>query len=95
MQVLTIAQAATASINGVSSIGSTILAIVQSVPLTAQAAGTVTSIHVRRSYRCHDDIPIELSGDDLTGRASSRPRALAQRWYLPVNLQDTTWPTIP
>lgn len=44
---LTTAQAATASINGVSSIGSATFGYQAERTLTAQAAGTVTSIHVQ------------------------------------------------
>ena len=46
---LTTAQAATASINGVSSIGSATFGYQAERTLTAQAAGTVTSIHVQEA----------------------------------------------
>lgn len=77
---LTTAQAATASINGVSSIGSATFAYQAERTLTAQASGTVTSINVQEgSEVAKDDIILGLSGDDLTESIQSASNPCAAR----------------
>ena len=86
---LTTAQAATASINGVSSIGSAIFAYQAERTLTAQAAGTVTSINVQEgSDVAKDDIILGLSGDDLTESIQSASESLRSAEISMQNLQD-------
>lgn len=86
---LTTAQAATASINGVSSIGSATFAYQAERTLTAQAAGTVTSINVREgSEVAKDDIILGLSGDDLTESIQSASESLRSAEISMQNLQD-------
>ena len=87
---LTTAQAATASINGVSSIGSATFGYQAERTLTAQAAGTVTSIQVQEGQTvAKDDILIELSGDDLTESIQSASETLRSAEISLQNLQDT------
>ena len=87
---LTTAQAATASINGVSSIGSATFAYQAERTLTAQAAGTVTSINVQEgSDVAKDDIILGLSGDDLTESIQSASESLRSAEISMQNLQDT------
>ena len=87
---LTTAQAATASINGVSSIGSATFGYQAERTLTAQAAGTVTSIHVQEGQTvAENDILIELSGDDLTESIQSASETLRSAEISLQNLQDT------
>ena len=87
---LTTAQAATASINGVSSIGSATFAYQAERTLTAQAAGTVTSINVQEgSDVARDDIILGLSGDDLTESIQSASESLRSAEISMQNLQDT------
>ena len=87
---LTTAQAATASINGVSSIGSATFAYQAERTLTAQASGTVTAIHVQEGAEVSkDDILIELSGDDLTESIQSASETLRSAEISMQNLQDT------
>ena len=86
---LTTAQAATASINGVSSIGSATFAYQAERTLTAQAAGTVTSINVQEgSEVAKDDIILGLSGDDLTESIQSASESLRSAELSMQNLQD-------
>ena len=86
---LTTAQAATASINGVSSIGSATFAYQAERTLTAQAAGTVTSINVQEgSEVAKDDILLGLSGDDLTESIQSASESLRSAEISMQNLQD-------
>ena len=86
---LTTAQAATASINGVSSIGSATFAYQAERTLTAQAAGTVTSINVQEgSEVARDDIILGLSGDDLTESIQSASESLRSAEISMQNLQD-------
>ena len=87
---LTTAQAATASITGVSSIGSATFAYQAERTLTAQAAGTVTSINVQEgSDVAKDDIILGLSGDDLTESIQSASESLRSAEISMQNLQDT------
>ena len=86
---LTTAQAATASIHGVSSIGSATFAYQAERTLTAQAAGTVTSINVQEgSDVAKDDIILGLSGDDLTESIQSASESLRSAEISMQNLQD-------
>ena len=86
---LTTAQAATASINGVSSIGSATFAYQAERTLTALAAGTVTSINVQEgSEVAKDDIILGLSGDDLTESIQSASESLRSAEISMQNLQD-------
>ena len=86
---LTTAQAATASINGVSSIGSATFTYQAECTLTAQAAGTVTSINVQEgSEVAKDDIILGLSGDDLTESIQSASESLRSAEISMQNLQD-------
>ena len=86
---LTTAQAATASITGVSSIGSATFAYQAERTLTAQAAGTVTSINVQEgSEVAKDDIILGLSGDDLTESIQSASESLRSAEISMQNLQD-------
>ena len=86
---LTTAQAATASIHGVSSIGSATFAYQAERTLTAQASGTVTSINVQEgSEVAKDDIILGLSGDDLTESIQSASESLRSAEISMQNLQD-------
>ncbi len=86
---LTTAQAATASINGVSSIGSATFAYQAERTLTAQASGTVTSINVQEgSEVAKDEIILGLSGDDLTESIQSASESLRSAEISMQNLQD-------
>ena len=86
---LTTAQAATASINGVSSIGSATFAYQAERTLTAQASGTETSINVQEgSEVAKDDIILGLSGDDLTETIQSASESLRSAEISMQNLQD-------
>ena len=86
---LTTAQAATASINGVSSIGSAVFGYQAERTLTAQAAGTVTAINVQEGAEvAKDDILIGLSGDDLTESIQSASESLRSAEISMQNLQD-------
>ena len=86
---LTIAQAASATINGISSIGSATFAYQAERTLTAQASGTVTSINVQEgSEVAKDDIILELSGDDLNESIQSASESLRSAQISLQNLQD-------
>ncbi len=86
---LTTAQAATASINGISSIGSATFAYQAERTLTAQASGTVTSINVQEgSEVAKEDIILGLSGDDLTESIQSASESLRSAEISMQNLQD-------
>ena len=83
---LTTAQAATASINGVSS---AVFGYQAERTLTAQAAGTVTAINVQEGAEvAKDDILIGLSGDDLTESIQSASESLRSAEISMQNLQD-------
>ena len=87
---LTTAQAATASINGVSSIGSAVFGYQAERTLTAQASGTVTAINFREGADvAKDDIILELAGDDLTESIQSASESLRSAEISMQNLQDT------
>ena len=86
---LTTAQAATASINGVSSIGSAVFGYQAERTLTAQASGTVTSINVQEGTEVSkDEILLTLSGDDLTESIQSASETLRSAEISMQNLQD-------
>ena len=87
---LTTAQAATANINGGSSIASATFAYQAERTLTAPAAGTVSAINVREGdAAAQDAILIELSGDDLTESIQSASETLRSAQISMENLQDT------
>ena len=87
---LTTAQAATANINGVSSIASATFAYQAERTLTAPASGTVSSINVQEgSDVSKGDILIELTGDDLTESIQSATESLRSAELSMQNLQDT------
>ena len=86
---LTTAQAATASINGVSSIGSAVFGYQAERTLTAQVSGTVTSINVQEGTEVSkDEILLTLSGDDLTESIQSASETLRSAEISMQNLQD-------
>ena len=87
---LTTAQAATANINGVSSIASATFAYQAERTLTAPAAGTVSAINVQEGDAvAQDAILIELTGDDLTESIQSASETLRSAQISMENLQDT------
>jgi len=86
---LTTAQAATANINGVSSIASATFAYQAERTLTAPASGTVSSINVQEGDDVlKGDILIELSGDDLTEAIQSASESLRSAEISMENQQD-------
>ena len=87
---LTTAQAATANVNGVSSIASATFAYQAERTLTAPADGTVSSINVQEGDDVtKGDILIELSGDDLTESIQSASETLRSAEISMQNQQDT------
>ena len=87
---LTTAQAATASINGVSSIASATFAYQAERTLTALASGTVSAINVQEGSAVEKDaILIELTGDDLTESVQSASETLRSAEISMQNMQDT------
>lgn len=86
---LTTAQAATASVNGVSSIASANFAYQAERTLTTQAAGTVSAIRVQEgSFVDKDTILIELTGDDLSESIQSASETLQSAQISLQNTQD-------
>ena len=86
---LTTAQAATASVNGVSSITSATFAYQAERTLTAQAGGTVSAINVQEGDAVSKgDILIELTGDDLTESIQSASESLRSAEISMQNQQD-------
>ena len=86
---LTTAQAATASVNGVSSIASATFAYQAERTLTAQASGTVSAINVQEGGAVSKgDIIIELTGDDLTESIQSASESLRSAEISMQNQQD-------
>ena len=86
---LTTAQAATASVNGVSSIASATFAYQAERTLTAQAGGTVSAINVQEGDAVSKgDILIELTGDDLTESIQSASESLRSAEISMQNQQD-------
>ena len=87
---LTTAQAATASINGVSSIASATFAYQAERTLTAPSSGTVSAINVQEGSAVEKDaILIELTGDDLTESVQSASETLRSAEISMQNMQDT------
>ena len=69
---LTSAQAATASVNGVSALGSARLAYQKSQTLTAPSAGTVAALCIQEGSRVSvGDAVIQLTSDSLTGQVET------------------------
>ena len=86
---LTTAQAATASVNGVSSIASATFAYQAERTLTAQAGGTVSAINVQEGDAVSKgDILIELTGDDRTESIQSASESLRSAEISMQNQQD-------
>ena len=86
---LTTAQAATACVNGVSSIASATFAYQAERTLTAQAGGTVSAINVQEGDAVSKgDILIELTGDDLTESIQSASESLRSAEISMQNQQD-------
>ena len=87
---LTTAQAATATINGVNSIGAATFQYQAERTLTALSAGTVTAINVQEGSTVNkDDILIQLSGEDLTEVIQSASETLRGAELSMENTQDT------
>ena len=86
---LTTAQAATANVNGVSSIASATFAYQAERTLTALASGTVSAINVQEGDAVSKgDILIELTGDDLTESIQSASESLRSAEISMQNQQD-------
>lgn len=87
---LTTAQAATASVAGINSIGSAAFTYNDEKTLTAAAAGTVTGLRVKEGDAVNkEDILIELSGDDLTESIQSASETLRNAELSMKNMEDT------
>ena len=86
---LTTAQAATATVNGVSSIAAANFQYQAERTLTALSSGTVTAINVREGGSVNkDDIILTLSGEDLTESIQSASESLRSAEISMQNLQD-------
>ena len=86
---LTTAQAATATINGVSSIAAANFQYQAERTLTALASGTVTAINVREGGSVNkDDIILTLSGEELTESIQSASETLRGAELSMQNMQD-------
>ena len=86
---LTTAQAATATVNGVSSIGAATFQYQAERTLTTLAAGTVTAIHAREGDSVNkDDIVLQISGDDLSESIQSASETLRGAELSMQNMQD-------
>ena len=87
---LTIAQAATARINGISSISSACFLYQAERTLTAQASGTVSVLNVKEGDTvAKDAILIELVGDELTESIQSASESLRNAEISVENMQNT------
>ena len=87
---LTTAQAATATVNGVSSIGAANFQYQAERTLTTLAAGTVTAIHAREGDSVNkDDIVLQISGDDLSESIQSASETLRGAELSMQSTQDT------
>lgn len=87
---LTTAQAATASVNGVSSVASATFAYQAERTLKASASGTVSAINVQEGAAVEkDSILIELSGDDLAESIQSASESLRSAEISMQNMRDT------
>ena len=86
---LTTAQAATATVNGVSSIGAATFQYQAERTLTALASGTVTAINVREGGSVNkDDIVLQISGEDLSETIQSASETLRSAELSMENLQE-------
>ena len=86
---LTTAQAATATINGVSCIAAKCFEYQAERPLTTLAAGTVTAINVQEGGAVNkDDIVLQISGEDLTEAIQSAAETLRSAELNMDNLQE-------
>ena len=86
---LTTAQAATATINGVSCIAAKCFEYQAERTLTTLAAGTVTAINVQEGGAVNkDDIVLQISGEDLTEAIQSAAETLRSAELNMVNLQE-------
>ena len=87
---LTTAQAATATINGVSCIAAKNFEYQAERTLTTLAAGTVTAINVKEGGAVNkDDIVLQISGEDLTEAVQSAAESLRSAELNMDNLQET------
>ncbi len=87
---LNTAQAATATINGISSTGSATFSYQDERTLTASTAGTVASIYVGEGGAiAEDQILLELSGDDLEETIQNAYESLRSREISMRNAEDT------
>ena len=87
---LTTAQAATATVNGVSAIGAAAFQYQAERTLTTLAAGTVTAIHAREGDSVNkDDIVLQISGDDLSESIQSASETLRGAELSMQSTQDT------
>ena len=85
---LTTAQAATATINGVSCIAAKCFEYQAERTLTTLAAGTVTAINVQEGGAVNkDDIVLQISGEDLTEAIQSAAETLRRAELNMDNLQ--------
>ena len=86
---LTTAQAATATINGVSCIAAKCFEYQAERTLTTLAAGTVTAIYVQEGGAVNkDDIVLQISGEDLTEAIQSAAETLRSAELNMDNLQE-------
>ena len=86
---LTTAQAATATINGVSCIAAQCFEYQAERTLTTLAAGTVTAINVQEGGAVNkDDIVLQISGEDLTEAIQSAAETLRSAELNMDNLQE-------
>ena len=86
---LTTAQAATATINGVSCIAAKCFEYQAERTLTTLAAGTVTAINVQEGGTVNkDDIVLQISGEDLTEAIQSAAETLRSAELNMDNLQE-------
>lgn len=86
---LTTAQAATATINGVSCIAAKNFEYQAERTLTTLAAGTVTAINVQEGGAVNkDDIVLQISGEDLTEAVQSSAESLRSAELNMNNLQE-------
>ena len=86
---LTTAQAATATINGVSCIAAKCFEYQAERTLTTLAAGTVTTINVQEGGAVNkDDIVLQISGEDLTEAIQSAAETLRSAELNMDNLQE-------
>ena len=87
---LTTAQAATATINGVSCIAAKNFTYQAERTLTAMVAGTVTAINVQEGGAVNkDDIVLQISGDDLSESIQSASETLRGAELSMQSTQDT------